>query len=86
MAVGRRGPNQRPSRIELGTLPTKATPMPTHSPMLNCNCHSVCAHEAARKAPPIRNRPSEYTVRGPKRSNSRPITGAISPAANQLSE
>ena len=34
IAVGSRGPNQRPSRIEFGTLPISAMPMPTHRPML----------------------------------------------------
>ena len=50
-----RGPNQRPSRIEFGTLPIKAMPMPTQSPRLSWNCQSCRAEPAIRKAAPSRS-------------------------------
>ncbi len=59
IAVGSRGPNQRPSRIEFGTLPIRAMPSPTQSPTLSWNCQSSCACAAIRKAAPSRNSPSE---------------------------
>ena len=59
IAVGNRGPNQRPSRIEFGTLPISAMPIPTHKPVESWNCHSACAREATRNEPPSSSSPSE---------------------------
>jgi len=58
MAVGSFGPNQRPSRIEFGTLPMKAMPTPTESPMLSWNCQRWLERLANRNEPPSSSSPS----------------------------
>ena len=43
----------------IGTLPIKAMPIPTAESCRSTGCHSACACEATRNAPPSSNSPSE---------------------------